>query len=144
MNYLFGEDNWKRAYQSPENRKKIWIYIKLSNDTLLFLDDYSKWLTIDQYCKANSLTIKEIGLQYKTNRITENVENYEGIYLVRSLKAEFGASPKQCYTIGRVVQDKIEKKTWILPELTFAHASVDTVKQSFEEAIVNNDKTKTI
>lgn len=143
MNYIFGEDNWKVAYQKQENRQKTWIYIKFSDGKVIFLDEYSKWLSIEEYCNKSLTTMVELGLQYRTHRIVENVEHYKSVYLVRSLKADFGAPPKQCYTIGRVEGDMIHKKTWILPELAFGFSSVDPVETSFEEAIVNNDKTKT-
>lgn len=139
MNYILGEDSWKTEYQKQENRQKIWIYIKFSNGKVMFLDEYDKWLSIEKYCKQHLITIKELGLQYRTHRIVENVEHYNAIYLIRSLKADFGAAPRQCYTIGRVVGDMIHKKTWILPELSFGFSSIDPVETSFKEAIVKNE-----
>ena len=143
MTYIFEEEGWKKAYQKHSNRKIIWIYIKFSNDSTVFLDEYEDWLTVDEYCKKNTLTIKEVGLQYRTNRVTENTSDWSGIYLVRSIKADFGLKPKHCYTVGKVIDDKIEKSTWIVPELTLAFNSVDTIAESFEKAIINNEKKQT-
>jgi hypothetical protein len=145
MTYFFEEAGWKKAYQENENRKKIWIYIKFSDASTLFLSEYSDWLTIEKYCNDKNKKIKLLGLQYRTNRIVEKVQGEEGVYLVRSLKAGFGEKPRQCYTIGIVRGDKIEKKTWAVPELSFEFASVDLVETSFEKAIVRNEtETKTI
>jgi len=143
MKYIIGEKAWKEEYQKLENRKRIWIYIKFSNHEIIFLREYSQWLTVQDYCREKKIFIRELGIQYRTHRVVEKFSKADDVYLVRSLKADFGSNPKQCYTIGKVNGQLIHKKTWIVPELTFTFSSVDTVETSFAEAIVINDEEKT-
>lgn len=140
MNVIHGERGWRIAYHDPANRKLIWIYIALSNGEIIFLDSYDKWLSMQQYCVDHRVNIVDVGLQYKTNRIIENVENCDGVYVVTSLKADFGASARKCITIGKVKGDTISKQAWYTPELIFAYSSVDRLQESFEKAIVYHDK----
>ena len=142
MSYIFEEDGWRREYQNPAKQNLIWIYILFSNESVVFLDDFNDWLTVENYCNEKDLKITEIGLQYATNRITETVSNADGVYLIRSLRADFGSKPKQCYTIGIVSGNKVKKKTWIVPELVFSFSSNDEIENCFEEAIVYHDKKR--
>jgi hypothetical protein len=142
MSYLYGIEEWQSAYQIPENRKKIWIYIEFSNNSIIFLDEFKDWLTIQDYCNDHSLNILKLGIQYKTHKVIEDVSTAPSVYLIRSVRAEFGGDTKQCYTIGKVIDGVVHKTNWIIPELTLAFTSVDPVEECFEEAIVYNDRQK--
>jgi hypothetical protein len=143
MSYIFGSDEWRKAYNTPQRRRIIWIYILFSDGSEVFLDQFEDWLSIQDYCNSNNLSIKELGLQFCSHRITESMDGCDGCYLIRSLRADFGEKTKHCYTIGRVSGDQIEKKSFVTPELIFSFSSTDPVETSFKEAIVYHDKRKT-
>ena len=142
MKYIVGDHGWSKEYQNPEKQKLIWIRIVFSDGKIIFLEQFKQWLTIQDYCIKQNISVKEVGLQYATHRITEKVDDCDGVYLVRSIKGEFGGQTKHCYTIGKLVGNKIHKKAWLVPELIFQFSSVDDVESSFAEAIVYHDKKR--
>ena len=99
-NFIFGYDNWTKAYNLVENRKIIWIYIKFNNDIIVYLKDYKNWKDVQEYCNINNLMIIEIGIQYKSHRVTRDASNSDGVYLVTSLRGQFGGSTRECFTVG--------------------------------------------
>lgn len=142
MNYIIEDSGWQREYQKTEKQKLIWIRIVFSDDRVIFLDEFKKWLTIKDYCKKEAITVKEVSIQYATHRVTERVDDCDGVYVIRSLKGEFGQKAKNCYTIGKVFGNKIHKKTWLVPELMFDFSSVDDIENSFAEAIVYHEQKR--
>lgn len=137
MTYIFGHDAWTKVFVSdPTCKKNIWIYIKFSNDQEIFLKEYIEWLTIQDYCNKNKLRISIIGLRYRSHQIETNCEGCDGVYLIRSIKGEFGGHTKQCFTIGLLKEGIVDKTMWLTPELIEEGKSKDKVEDSFQEAIV--------
>lgn len=140
MKYIFGHDNWCKAYAKDSNRRRVWIYFKTSEGTEVYLSEYEQWLTVQDYLDKYNITIKEIGLQYRSHRVSEQCSNKDGIYVVRSVKGELQGNTKHCYTIGIVKGSDVYKTMWLTPALVEESKVVDSIEDCFEEAIVYNDK----
>lgn len=143
-NYLYGLDNWKKYYSSvsSEERRKTWIFIHNDKDEEIYLKDYKDWLTMQDYVDSTNTKITKIGLRYKTNSITLDTAETDGVYLSKSLKGEFGGITRKCFTIGTVKGDKVDKSMWITPELIEEDSYEDKIENCFEEAIVYHGKRK--
>jgi hypothetical protein len=143
-NYIFGFDNWKKFYlqNKQENKKKTWVFVKTSDEKEIYLTDYNQWLTIQEYVDKKSLKILSVGLRHKTNQILVDTSTSDAVYLVRSVKGEFGSVTRQCFTIGKINGDEVEKTMWLTPELIEESFYIDHIDECFPEAIVYNDKQK--
>ena len=137
-NIVFGFDNWKSIYSSlpREEKYKIWIYARLSNDQEVYIPDYSLWFEFKKYCGQKNLRIDKIGLRYRSHQIEEKTDCADGVYVVRSIKGEFGGESKHCYTIGLVENNVVNKTMWVTPELVEESKSVENIEDCFEEAII--------
>lgn len=137
MSYIIGYDSWKKVFISDQSLKhNIWIYVKLDNDQEIFLRDHSEWLTLSNYCKTNGTKITTIGLRYRSHQIEVDSSNSEGVYLIRSVKGEFGGSTKQCFTIGLLKDGVVDKTMWLTPELVEESKIRDKVEDCFQEALI--------
>ena len=145
MKYIIGEDGWRRAYANTDNRRKIWDYLYKLDDKEIYLDDYDKWMTFQKYCDDNNVYIKGISLRYRSHCIKMENEDAEAVYLVRSIKAELQGKSIDCYTIGFLKDNKVEKTMWIVPALVEEAQHTDNFEECFEEAFVYNVRqTKTV
>jgi hypothetical protein len=148
FDFLYGHSGWREEYSKcHENKRKIWIYIKLANSQELYLKDYKQWLSIEQYLNLHNTYIVSIGLRYRSQIVERDVSDAEFIYLVRSIKGQFGSVSRECFTIGKVKGDIIYKEMWMVPELIIEEEYKDTLENCFKEALINNDrqrKTSTI
>lgn len=142
--YIIGYKNWQKEYLShPDNKRLIWIYIKLNNNIEIYLKQYEEWLSFNKYCKQNKVHIVEVGLRYRSNIIITNALDAEAVYVVRSVKGEFGGITKQCYTIGLLKEGVVHKTMWLTPELIEESSYEDELENCFSEALIYNDeKTK--
>lgn len=144
--YIFGLENWKKVYKhsSHEEKRNIWIEIKTSDGKEIFLKSYSDWLDFSKYIEEKNVNIDSLILRYKSNLIAVDTTGSSGVYLVKSVKGEFGGTTKQCFTVG-VIKDSTVHKTMILtPELLEEQVYEDNIESCFEEAIVYHGKAKTI
>lgn len=140
MNYIFEEEGWRNFYrENPDCRKNTWIYIKFNDNSVVFLREMKQWLTIQKYCSQKDLTMKQVGLQYKSHREVIDCLGCDGIYVVTSIRGQMGGEPKHCFTIGKVRGDKIKKDLWITPELIIEDSYEDSIDTCFKEAIVYHD-----
>ena len=137
-----GVKNWKNYYKTSGIRRNTWIVVS-TDDKDLYLENHKDWINIKDY--IGKTRIKAIGLQYRSHRIeAANDPKAEGLYVVPSAKGEYGGNTKQCYTIGVIHGDKVDKCMWIIPELVPDDKYIDELKRCFPEAIVLNDEeTKT-
>lgn len=143
--YIFGYENWRKIYSSSshEEKKQIWVSITTSDQKELYLRKFEDWYNFQDYIDSNNVTIEKIGLRYKSNLIAIDTLDCDGVYLIRSVKGQFGAKTKQCFTVGKI-NEGIVKKTMILtPELMEEQSYEDNIETCFEEAIVYHGKTKT-
>ncbi|NBO99224.1 MAG: hypothetical protein EBU90_03730 [Proteobacteria bacterium] len=139
MTYIFGIENWRKAYSSGNKHKNIWIVIETSKDDIVYLEEYSQWLTFKDYCKDNKLKINSIGLQYKSNLIKTDTTQADAVYLIRSVKGQMGGVSRDCYTIGIAKNGKVQKTMWLTPELIEDNSYEDDLENCFEEALIYNN-----
>ncbi len=143
MTYIFEEEGWKIYYKNnPKHRKTIWIYVKFSNGSTVFLKDIKEWLTIQDYCRKKNLNVYSIGLQYKSHRETIDCSQSDGAYVVTSIRGQYGGETKQCFTLGKIQGDIVIKELWSTPELMREDHYEDSVDTCFREALVYNEKAK--
>jgi len=140
--YIFGYDNWKKHYASLnyKDRRNVWIFIKTTDGKEIYLRKYEDWLDFQEFVDENNLHIESLGLKYKSNKIEVDTSDSDGVYLIKSVKGQFGGKSKQCYTTGIVKNGTIKKTMWITPELLEDQTYTDNIENSFEEAIVYHEK----
>lgn len=137
MTYVIGYDEWKKVFISDVRYKhSIWIYIKLSNNQEIYLKEYDEWLSFGDYCKQHRVRINKIGLRYRSHQIEMDSSKSDGVYVVRSVKGEFGSDTKQCFTIGLLNDGIVDKTMWLTPELIEESRITDKLEDCFKEAIV--------
>lgn len=137
-NIIFGFDNWQKIYSKlpREDKYNIWIYALLSNGQEIYIPEYKLWFEFKKYCEEKSLKINKVGLRYRSHQIEQKTDCVDGVYVVRSIKGEFGGVSKQCYTIGLIENDNVNKTMWLTPELIEESTSIEKIEDCFEEAII--------
>jgi hypothetical protein len=143
-NFIYGYENWKSIYNnSPEEiQRQTWVYLKFSNQQEIYLKSYEDLKLVQDFVYTNKLNINAVGLRYKSHNIEIDTKNSEAVYIVRSAKGEFGGSTKNCYTVGTVNGDKVNKTMWITPELIEECSYIDDLDNCFEEAIIYHGTKK--
>jgi len=141
---IHGYENWRQSYinASQEDKKNVWIYAKLNSGDI-YIRDYEDWFEFKNYIQSKNHKILSIGLKYKSHEINVDTTNADGVYVVRSIKGEFGGSSKHCYTVGYIIDGKVHKTMWITPELIEESSYVDDIENCFEEALIIYDKEQT-
>jgi|694.fasta_scaffold00123_88 hypothetical protein len=144
MSYIFGKEQFLQKYKqlSSQERRNIWIIVHTSDESDIYLEDYSDWLTIGNYCNANKLTISKISLQYKSHVVDFDTTNADGVYLSKTAKGTLGGETKQCYSIGVLRENKIYRTLYAIPELIEDLKLEDEVENCLKEALVVYDKER--
>jgi len=143
--YILGFENWRKIYSSSshDDRKKVWISITTSDKQEIYLREFEDWYSFQEHIDTHKLSIIKIGLRYKSNFFSVDTMKCDGVYLVRSVKGQFGSKTKQCFTIGIVKDGKVQKTMVLTPELIEEQSYEDNVENCFEEAIVYHGQEKT-
>lgn len=137
--FITSYKDWLEEYK--KDKYKTWIRAILSNDLEIYLTDYSEWLELKTYCKDNRLSVKKVGLQYRSHSIEVDTLDSEGVYLTRSIIGSFGQSTRQTFTIGKLIDGMVKKTIWVVPELIKELEDEDEVENCFEEALIYNYDT---
>ncbi len=141
MKYIVGEEEWLVNFRNNvEDRDAVYIHVTFDNGTKVFLRNIKEWLTISDYCKSKKLSIIEVGLRYRSNEIKVEAKDHEAVYIVTSMRGQFGADTKYCYTIGMINGDSMNKTLWATPELLPLDEYEVAIDTCFKEAIVYNDQ----
>jgi hypothetical protein len=133
-NFITSYKDWLEEYK--KDKYNTWIRAILSNDLEIYLTDYSDWFELKTYCKENKLSIKKIGLQYRSHSIEVDTLDSDGVYLTRSIIGSFGQSTRQTFTIGMLHDDIVKKTIWVIPELIKELEDEDNIADCFEEALI--------
>jgi len=139
--YIQGEEGWSAAYKKG-GRKRVWIYVKFSNGQEIYLSDYPQWLELKAEVEASEYAISEIGLRYRSHKITVDTAGTDGVYLVRALQAQFGGDTVHFYTVGLVHGNTVNKTRWHTPSLVEESSEETTLDECFEEALIYHGKTE--
>lgn len=142
--YIVGFENWRKVYSSSshDEKKKIWIFIKTSDDKEIYIRNIDDWYTFQEYVDNHQININEIGLRHKSNLISIDTSSSDSVYLIRSAKGEFGGVTKNCYTLGTIKGDNVKKTMFLTPELIEEQSYEDNIESCFQEAIVYHGKRK--
>lgn len=132
-------EKWLEAYRS--NKDAIWIKCKLTNGEDLFFDEFNGWKTLKTKCETENIFFEELSLQFRSHKINIDISDCDGVYLIRSVMGQIGSDSKNYFTTGKVINDKVHKKMWLVPELITEKEFIDDVEECFAEAIIY-DKTK--
>lgn len=136
-------DHKKFLVKYRQNKSAVWIRGKLTNDEEFNYDDFKDWTKLKIRCEKENLFLKELYLQFKSHQEKIDLDNIDGIYLIRSLKGVIGQERNtHYYTVGKVIGDKVEKQMWITPELVVEKEYEDKVEECFQEAIIYDQKKK--
>jgi hypothetical protein len=138
--FITSYKDWLEEYK--KDKYKTWIRATLSNSIEIYLTDYSEWSELKSHCKDNKLSVKKVGLQYRSHSIEIDTSDSEGVYLTRSIIGSFGQSTRQTFTVGRLVDGIVKKTIWVIPELMKEFEDEDKVENCFEEALIYNYDTK--
>ena len=137
--YQMNKDKFLEAYRT--NKNAIWIRCKLTNGEEFNFDKHEDWRDLKQRCESEKLYLSELYLQYRSHQEKIDIDDSDGIYIVKSVMGQMGGDTKHYFTTGKVLNDKVEKKMWITPELIVDKEYDDEIENCFEEAIIY-DKTK--
>jgi hypothetical protein len=134
INFITSYKDWLEEYK--KDKYKTWIRAILSNDLEIYLIDYSDWFELKTYCKEKKLSVKKVGLQYRSHSIEVDTLDSDGVYLTRSIIGSFGQSTRQTFTIGMLHNDIVKKTIWVIPELIKELEDEDNIADCFEEALI--------
>lgn len=139
-NFITSYKDWLEEYK--KDRHKTWIRVTLSNQLEIYLLDYSDWLDLKSYCESNNLSVHKIGLQYRSHSIEVDTEGSDGVYLIRSIIGSLGQSTRNTFTIGKLVDGKVKKTIWVVPELIQELEEEDNIENCFIEALIYSSDKK--
>lgn len=143
INFIYGYENWRQIYlHSPDLKKHIWVYFTTDDNQDIYLQNYKDWFKVKDWLSETGKKIIQLGLRYRSHQIDVDTTDCDGVYLVRSIKGEFGGRTKECYTIGKIIDNKVHKTMWLTPELIEESSFIDNVEDCFEEAIIYHGQTK--
>lgn len=134
--FITSHSEWLEQYKKDKN--KTWIRATLTDQSEIYLRDYSEWDVLKSHCELNSLGIDKIGLQYKSHHIEVDTAGSDGVYLVRSILGSMGQNVKHTFTIGKLSNNEVEKSIWIVPELIKEIEEKDKIENCFEQAFIYN------
>jgi hypothetical protein len=123
------------------NKSAIWIRCKLTNGEEFNIDKHDEWIDLKKKCESERLYFSELYLQFKSHKETVDIEDSDGIYIVKSVIGKMGGETRHYFTTGKVKNSKVDKKMWITPELIIDKEYEDEIENCFEEAIIY-DKTE--
>lgn len=133
-------NQWLKHYRT--NKSAVWIKAKLTDGQEFFFETHHGWKGIKSVCDAKKIFFSELCLQFRSHEVKIDVEDAEGVYLVRSILGQVGADCKHYYTVGVLEDKEMHKKMWLIPELVPEKEHVDDISDCFEEAIIYNEKKK--
>lgn len=132
-------DKFIEAYKT--NKTAVWIRCKLTNGEEYNFDKHEQWRDLKERCESEKIYFSELCLQYKSHKESIDIDDSDGIYLIRSAMGQMGGETKNYFTVGTVNGDKVKKKMWLTPELIVDKEYEDEIENCFKEAIIY-DKTK--
>lgn len=131
---------WISKYRS--NKQAIWIKCELTDGSKHYHDQFSGWMEIKELCKKNKCFIKDLKLSYRSHEVNIDLEEAEGIYLIRSAMGQMGQETKNFYTTGVLKRGIVHKKMWLIPELVVEKELEDDLGDCFEEALIRDEQKK--
>ena len=137
-------EKWQKFFQSnvKANLKRVFVKVMTSDNKHWFFSDYDVWYEVKKHCEENSLFIKDLHLQFRSHKCIMNLDDDDGIYLVRSVLGGFGIETKQYMTVGVLKDGLVHKQMWLCPELIKEKEFEDPLDLCFEEALITYEQEK--
>tara|TARA_R100000742_G_C4276792_1_gene98113 strand:- start:561 stop:992 length:432 start_codon:yes stop_codon:yes gene_type:complete len=129
-----------KVYRTDKNAS--WIKVKLSDNTEHYFSHHRSWLEVKRRCDEKDLNVLELHLSFKSHNIEIELEDIDAIYLVKSVLGMMGGITNHYITIGRLIDGKMHKDMYRVPELTKEKGEVVGLDECFKQAIIYYDKTK--
>ena len=133
-------EKWLIAYR--KNKQAIWINVRLTNGEEHYCGEFSQWLEVRESCKEHGLFVEELSLQFRSHEVVIDINEAEGIYVIRSVMGQFGGSTKHYMTVGILKCGVVYKTMWLVPELIIEKEYEDDVQSCFEEAFIYDETQK--
>jgi hypothetical protein len=141
--YILGDENFSALYKSLSysDRSITWIYFTTDKNHKVYLNDWSEWLTVQNFCIKHEANITSVGLRFRGNHIEVDIPSYaRGVYVVKSAVGKMGFESRQSVTIGIIDGNVVRKTHWLVPELIEDLKFVDDIESCHKPAIVFNAK----
>lgn len=132
--------SWIEKYRT--NKDAIWIKAKLTSGEDVYLDNFKDFVKLASKLEKDCLFFEKLSLQFRSHEYTLDVNNCDGVYLVRSTLGQFGGPSKDTITFGKVIGNDVYKTVLLSPELIIEKEYKDSLANCFEEAVVYNGKKK--
>lgn len=134
---------WAEFYRKDRaNTKYVFVKVMTTDGEHFFFHDYKRWFDVKEYCEINSVFIKDLHLQFRSNQCIIDVAKADAIYLVRSVLGSLGQDTKRYFTVGVLSDDRLTKTMYVVPELIKEKEYEDTLDNCFEEAFIYNGQAK--
>ena len=134
--FINTHEQWLEHFRKDSYR--IWLRATLSNGTDYYLPEHADWIRLKEVCEKEELNVDKVGIQYKTYFIEVDTKGTDGVYLVQSLLATFGANARQTITIGKIYGNTVKKQVWVTPELMKEFEEESNIESCFDSAIIYN------
>lgn len=135
---------WSEFYKKNKKKasKVIWIKVMTSDEKHFFFHEYDEWYKVKEHCEKNSVFVKDLHLQFRSNKCIMNVSDADGVYLVRSALGSIGMKTKHYFTVGVLKGDVVHKQMWLTPELLKEKEYPDSLLNCFDEAMIYHETKK--
>ena len=135
-------NNEKFLESYMDNKDAIWIKAKLDNGSEFYMDKHQGWRDLKKYCSETDSFLEELQLQFRSHEVTIDIDEAEGVYLVRSVLGKMGGPTRDFFTVGILKGEEVRKTMWCIPELVIEESYTDNIDSCFEEALIYNEKKK--
>ncbi len=133
-------EKWLKHYRT--NKSAIWIKMKLTNGSEFYIDQHESWMGIKALCEQKSCFFEELSLQFRSHEVKIDLEDADGVYLIRSILGRMGGESRHFYTVGILKDKEVHKTMWCIPELVEEKSYIDDIESCFEEAMIYNEEKK--
>tara|TARA_B100002019_G_scaffold32126_1_gene26093 strand:- start:5 stop:427 length:423 start_codon:yes stop_codon:yes gene_type:complete len=135
-------NNEKFLESYMDNKDAIWIKAKLDNGSEFYMDKHQGWRDLKKHCSETGSFLEELQLQFRSHEVNIDIDEAEGVYLVRSVLGKMGGPTRDFFTVGILKGEEVRKTMWCIPELVIEESYTDNIESCFEEALIYNEKKK--
>lgn len=135
---------WQEFYaKDRSNTSRVFVKVMTRGGKHFFfsIQDYRIWYDVKKSAEDGDF-IKDLEIQFRSNRVVVDVDNCDAVYLVRSAMGSPGMATKCYITVGTLSGGKLTKRMYLWPELIMENEFEDSVENCFEEAMIYDRKAK--
>jgi hypothetical protein len=127
------KEDWLTEYR--KDKFLVWIWVTISDNRYGF-NEYEDWYTIKKMVEEEKSNISMIQIQLRSNIVSVDTSDCDGVYYVRSVLGRFGEESIDTTTIGKIYGADVKKTVWINKGLVQRDTYEDSLQDCFEEACV--------